>query len=125
MTRPTPPAFLRADKWLWQARFFKSRRIAAEVVGAGHLRINGARAGKPAHPVRPGDTLTFPQADTVRVVRVAALGTRRGPASEAQTLYEDMTPKAQRDPAAPRAEAGRPDRDARRAARAAKHGRVD
>ncbi len=119
------PAFLRADKWLWQARFFKSRRIAAEVVSAGHLRINGARAGKPAQPVRPGDTLTFPQSDTVRVVRIAALGTRRGPASEAQTLYEDLTPEAQRDPAAPRAAAGRPDRDARRAARAAKHGRVD
>ena len=119
-------AGLRVDKWLWQARFFKSRRLAADVVSAGHLRVNGTRAGKPAQSVRPGDTLTFPQGGRIRVVRIAALGQRRGPAVEAQALYDDLSPEPPPpDPSVPRAEAGRPDRDARRAARAAKHGSLD
>jgi len=83
---------VRADKWLWQARFFKSRSKASDMVGGGHLRVNGAKVVKPAQPVSPGDTLVFPQGRTVRVVRVVALASRRGPASEAAALYEDMTP---------------------------------
>lgn len=116
---------IRADKWLWQARFFKSRSLAAKIVSGGHLRVNGECAPKAATQVQVGDTLTFPQARQVRVVRIAALGVRRGPAAEAQTLYEDLTPEQPRDRSAPRVDQGRPSRDARRAARAAKHGPLE
>lgn len=81
---------IRIDKWLWQARFFKTRSLAAGVVSSGHLRLNGVKMAKPGHDVRPGDVLTFPQADHIRVVRVLAPGTRRGPAEEARTLYADL-----------------------------------
>ncbi|WP_324751662.1 RNA-binding S4 domain-containing protein [Roseovarius sp. Pro17] len=83
---------IRLDKWLWQARFFKTRALAAATVKGGHVRINGNRAGKPSQTVRAGDVLTFAQGRIIRVVRVVAPGTRRGPASEAQTLYDDLTP---------------------------------
>ncbi|SEO86657.1 heat shock protein Hsp15 [Salinihabitans flavidus] len=89
--RSGTPVKLRVDKWLWQARFFKTRSLAAKVISGGHLRINGARASKPAHGIVPGDVLTFPQAKVVRVVQVCELGTRRGPAAEAQTLYTDLS----------------------------------
>ncbi|WP_226941795.1 RNA-binding S4 domain-containing protein [Pseudooceanicola spongiae] len=84
---------LRVDKWLWQARFFKSRSLSAACVSGGHMRINGNHVTKPAANVGVGDVLTFTQADRVRVIKIAALGIRRGPATEAQTLYEDLTPK--------------------------------
>jgi ribosome-associated heat shock protein Hsp15 len=83
---------LRLDKWLWQARFFKTRSLAAKVAGGGSCRVNGTPVAKPAHAVAPGDVLTFPQARAVRVVRILALGERRGPAPEAQALYEDLSP---------------------------------
>ena len=60
---------------------------------SGRLRINGQRSEKPAQPVRPGDVLTFPQERRIRVVRVEALGTRRGPAAEAEGLYTDLEPE--------------------------------
>lgn len=82
---------LRLDKWLWQARFFKSRGLAAQVVTKGRLRINKAVVTKVHYRVRPGDVLTFPQGPHIRVVRVLAIGTRRGPAPEAQALYEDVS----------------------------------
>ena len=81
---------LRLDKWLWQARFFKSRRLAAEIASRRKVRINRTLVTKPHYRVRPGDVLTFAQDRTVRVVRVVALGSRRGPASEARALYEDV-----------------------------------
>ncbi len=80
---------IRLDKWLWQARFFKSRSQSAAFVEAGHLRLNGTSVAKAAHPVGPGDVLTFVAAGEVRVVHLLACGTRRGPAREAQTLYRD------------------------------------
>ena len=86
-------AKLRIDKWLWQARFFKTRSLAARQVSGGHVRINGDRVQKPAQAVGPGDVLTFAQGRVIRVVRVEILGERRGPASEAQTLYTDLTEK--------------------------------
>lgn len=89
---------IRLDKWLWQARFFKTRSLAAQVVGAGHLRLNGAHQSKPAKTVGPGDVLTFSQGDVIRVVKVMACGDRRGPASEAQALYQDLTPPAAAKP---------------------------
>ena len=78
---------LRLDKWLWQARFFKSRAIASQVCEAGGVRLNGHPVAKAHQTIRPGDMLTFPQGGTIRVVEILALGTRRGPASEAQGLY--------------------------------------
>ena len=91
----------RLDVWLWRARFFKTRTRAAKAV-AGGLRVNGARTEKPATGVKPGDVLTFSQGAAVRVIEVAALGERRGPATEAQALYVDLAPPEAREPAGPR-----------------------
>lgn len=81
---------LRLDKWLWQARFFKTRGLAATVASKGKIRINRMLVTKPHYKVRPGDVLTFAQGRDIRVVRIIALGERRGPAPEARTLYEDI-----------------------------------
>ncbi len=115
------PEKIRLDKWLWQARFFKSRAMAAKLISAGKVRVNGTHAGKPARMVGPGDVLTFPQARQVRVARIVALGLRRGPAPEAQALYEDLSepqtePQKQDNfPRAPRFEGkGRPTKRDRR-----------
>ena len=83
---------LRIDKWLWQARFFKTRSLAAKLVQSGKLRLNGDRISKPSRMVGEGDVLTFPKALDTRVIEVRALGTRRGPAPEAQGLYRDLAP---------------------------------
>lgn len=85
---------IRVDKWLWQARFFKSRSLAADLVSEGRLRIAGQIIEKPAKLVKAGDVLTFPQAGHIRVVRILDIGTRRGPAAEAQSLYQDLAPLA-------------------------------
>lgn len=85
---------LRLDKWLWFARFFKTRSLAAARVAAGDVRVNGERVTKRSTTVGAGDVLTFAQGRLVRVIEVVAIGTRRGPAPEAQTLYTDMTPPA-------------------------------
>lgn len=92
MTEPDPALDdgLRLDKWLWQARFVKSRSLAARLVEKRRVRINRTLITKTHYRVRPGDVLTFPQGARVRVVRVLAVGSRRGPTSEAQTLYEDI-----------------------------------
>lgn len=97
-----PAARLRVDKWLWYARFFKTRSLAARQVADGHVRVNGERATKPAQTVSPEDVLTIAQERTVRVVRIVGLGTRRGPAPEAQALYEDLSPPDAHAPATPR-----------------------
>jgi len=68
---------IRVDKWLWHARFFKSRASAGQAASSGRLRINGQRCEKPAQPVRPGDVLTFPQERRVRIVRVGPRPTGR------------------------------------------------
>ena len=114
---------LRVDKWLWFARFCKSRSLAAELATTGHLRINRTPCRKPGQTVKPGDVLTFPMGAFVRVIKVVALGARRGPASEAALLYEDLDPPenqavAERPPPGPgqREEgAGRPTKKERRA----------
>ncbi|MDE4275375.1 RNA-binding S4 domain-containing protein [Phaeobacter gallaeciensis] len=109
-------AKIRIDKWLWHARFFKTRSLAAKQVSAGHVRLNADKISKPAQNVTPGDVLTFPQGRQIRVVRVEAIGERRGPAPEAQTLYFDMTEKQESVPANPRFEGkGRPNKKSRRA----------
>lgn len=83
---------MRLDKWLWAARFFKTRSLAAGVARARKIRLNGAHVSKASAAIQPGDVLTFAKAGCVRVIKVAALSARRGPASEAQTLYEDLSP---------------------------------
>ncbi|MEK9755196.1 MAG: RNA-binding S4 domain-containing protein, partial [Rhodospirillaceae bacterium] len=93
-------AGLRVDKWLWYARFFKSRSLATQFCNEGKLRIDDVLINKAHHVVRPGNVLTLVRGAAVRVIRVLALGSRRGPAAEAQALYEDISP-----PMPPRAEA--------------------
>ena len=118
MTEDRPS--IRLDKWLWQARFFKSRSLAAGVVSAGKVRVDGTPVSKPARAVSPGNVLTFIQARDTRVVRILACGDRRGPAPEAQALYEDLTPAPVAGPVAaqganPRYEkGGRPTKKDRR-----------
>ncbi len=85
---------MRIDKWLWRARFSKSRTQANRLCQDGKIRINGTVITKANQPVRPGNVLTFPQARTIRVVRVVALGERRGPAQEARSLYEEIAESA-------------------------------
>ena len=111
---------LRIDRWLWFARFFKSRSAAARLAEVARIRVGGRVVDKPSHAIRVGDVLTFPQGPHIRTVRVAALGTRRGPAPEAQALYEDLVPPQPKPPAppspAPRdSGAGRPTKADRRA----------
>ena len=106
---------IRLDKWLWQARFFKSRSLAAGVVSAGKVRVDGTPVSKPARAVGPGDVLTFPKETDVKVVRIVDCGTRRGPAPEAQALYEDLSPEKIKRPRNPRFEGkGRPTKRDRR-----------
>jgi ribosome-associated heat shock protein Hsp15 len=82
----------RLDKWLWFARFAKTRTLAATIAVEGRLRLNGTIVAKAAQPVRVGDVLTFALGQRVKVVRVLALGARRGPPAEARLLYDDLSP---------------------------------
>ncbi|HEU5362368.1 MAG TPA: RNA-binding S4 domain-containing protein [Gaiellaceae bacterium] len=79
---------VRVDKWLWAARFYKTRALATEAVLGGHVHLNGARV-KPAKDVRVGDTLQVRVGTTEWVVDVRGLSDRRGPASIARELYEE------------------------------------
>ncbi|WP_428698837.1 RNA-binding S4 domain-containing protein [Stappia sp.] len=88
----------RLDKWLWFARIVKSRSLAQKLVGGGHVRVNRDKTTAPAKLVRAGDVLTIVVADHVRLLKVRAPGVRRGPAPEAQQLYEDLQPRP--DPSA-------------------------
>lgn len=90
----------RIDKWLWYARFFKSRSLATRLCNSRKLRINRRIVEKASTLVKVGDILTFPQANQIRTVKVIDPGVRRGPAIEARLLYEDLTP-----PPAPKSEA--------------------
>ena len=87
---------LRLDKWLWHARFFKTRSLAAARVQAGSVRVNGSVAQKRATQIVPGDVLTFAMGDDVHVIQIDAIGKRRGPAPEAQALYTDLSPPVPR-----------------------------
>ncbi len=118
----SPGTTLRLDKWLWHARFGRTRSLAAKLVAQARFRINGNPTEKAHHAVRPGDVLTFPLGPHIRVIKVLALGTRRGPAPEARLLYEDLDPPkpaasvSTEPPVAPREEgAGRPTKRERRA----------
>jgi ribosome-associated heat shock protein Hsp15 len=99
----------RLDKWLWCARFFKSRSAAARFCDEGRLRVSGNVTHKAHYAVRPGDVLTFPLGPHIRVIKVVALAGRRGPAPEAQALYEDLACPVSLDSPAPNPEIGRRD----------------
>ena len=86
---------IRIDKWLWAARFFKTRSIAADAIGLGRVRVNGADA-KPSREIRPGDTIDLRQRDGLRSVVVRGLSAMRGPTPVAQLLYEETPESLQR-----------------------------
>ena len=92
----------RLDKWLWYARFFKSRSLATKFCTSGKLRLNEKVVRKAHYGLHVGDVLTFPRGPHIRVVRVVGLGTRRGPAPEAQALYDDLDPPQARKKDGPR-----------------------
>ena len=81
---------LRLDKWLWFARVVRTRALAQELAAGGHVRINGQRAEAAAKPVKLGDVLTIALPTRVRVLKVLDVAERRGPASEAEMLYEEL-----------------------------------
>ena len=82
---------VRIDKFLWFARLCKSRASAQKLAEDGHIRLNGRRIERAHAPVRPGDLITFPYGEGVRVVRAVALPARRGSAPEAHGYYEELT----------------------------------
>jgi ribosome-associated heat shock protein Hsp15 len=80
----------RIDRWLWHARLVRTRGAAAELAGAGHVRVNGARINAPSRVVRAGDVITVALDRTVRVLKVRGFVMRRGPAASTEGLYEDL-----------------------------------
>lgn len=82
---------LRIDKWLWHSRFFKSRSAAARFVASGKVRVNRRPISKTSHALKEGDVLTFVLHDKVIVIQVRALGLRRAPPAEAQTMYQHLS----------------------------------
>jgi ribosome-associated heat shock protein Hsp15 len=81
----------RLDKWLWFARFAKTRSLAAKLVASGFVRLNGQRTDNAAKAVAVGDVITIALSRATLVVRVEGLGERRGPAPEARRLYLDLS----------------------------------
>lgn len=79
---------LRIDKWLWAARFYKTRSLAVEEIDKGRVRVNDLEA-KPSREVKPGDTVTLRQGTVIRTVVVQGVSSQRGPAPVAQQLYEE------------------------------------
>jgi ribosome-associated heat shock protein Hsp15 len=80
----------RIDKWLWHARIVKARTSAAELVASGHVRVNSARVVTPSHPVKAGDVLTIALDRRIRVWKVVDFAERRGDATAARRLYEEL-----------------------------------
>ncbi len=119
MATPEPAGSIRIDKWLWYARITKSRTLAQKLAVSGHVRLNKEKVAAAKTAVKPGDVLTITMPRRLLILKVLQLGTRRGPALEAQTLYEDMSPppppKETQGPVAQReAGAGRPTKKDRR-----------
>jgi ribosome-associated heat shock protein Hsp15 len=91
---------VRLDKWLWAARFFKTRSLATQEIDKGRIQVNG-QAAKPARELKPGDRLEMRQGPVTRSIVVLALSHQRGPAPVAQALYEETADSvARRDEAA-------------------------
>ncbi|MFZ4536689.1 RNA-binding S4 domain-containing protein [Propionivibrio sp.] len=125
MAAPDKPSLtsLRIDKWLWVARFYKTRSLATQAIHAGHIKLNGATV-KPAREVRPGDMLDLAIGDVLWKIQVRGLNDQRRPASEAQQLYAETPESSARRAAAKEAHRlaptpgsdlhGRPTKKARR-----------
>jgi ribosome-associated heat shock protein Hsp15 len=103
----------RIDKWLWHARVVRTRSAAATLVSAGYVRLNGVREDAPSRAVRPSDVVTIALDRRIKILKVKAFCARRGDATLAQTLYDDLSeppqppdqrapPIAVRDPGAAR-----------------------
>ena len=86
---------MRIDKWLWAARFYKTRSLAAEELDKGRVQLNG-HAVKPAHEIKPGDKLMLRQGTVLRELLVKGLSMQRGPAPVAQALYEESAESIQK-----------------------------
>lgn len=84
----------RLDKWLWFARVAKTRTLSSSLVSEGKVRVNGLKVVKPAHTVKPGDTVTIIMRQRMRVLKVAGIGSRRGSADVAALLFVDLSPVA-------------------------------
>ena len=82
---------IRLDTWLWYARFYKSRSLSSKAILSGKLRLNSNKIIKPASKVKINDVLTINHINMVKIIQVQSLGSRRGPASEAQKLYNDLS----------------------------------
>jgi ribosome-associated heat shock protein Hsp15 len=113
---------VRLDRWLWAARFFKTRGLAQEAIAGGHVHVNGQRS-KAARPVHPGDRLEITRGEERFEVEVVALAVRRGPAATARTLYQETAASVsareaarqlRRELAGSRPPPTRPDKRARR-----------
>lgn len=110
---------IRIDKWLWYARVLKTRSLASKFVQGGNLRVNSNKVSSASYGLKVDDVLTIAIHERIRILKVAALGTRRGPAPEAALLYKDMTPMEEKNnakvrlPRAPSPER-RPDKRERR-----------
>jgi ribosome-associated heat shock protein Hsp15 len=111
------PQAVRLDKWLWAARFFKTRSLATQEIDKGRILVNG-QVAKPSRDLRPGDLIEIRQGPVLRALHVRALSSVRGPAPVAQALYEE-TP----DSVARRDEAARQRRDAPEPSLAIEQGR--
>nr|WP_282449458.1 RNA-binding S4 domain-containing protein [Roseibium sp. CAU 1639] len=83
---------MRIDKWLWYARVTKSRSLAQKLATSGHVRVNKDKIASASKTIKAGDVLTVALERRVLVLKVLALGTRRGPFEEARKLYEDLSP---------------------------------
>ena len=122
-TEKAPLTHLRIDKWLWVARFYKTRSLATEAIHAGHIKLNGSTV-KPARELRPGDMLDIAVGDVLWTIQVLGLNEQRRPASEAQQLYAETPDSSARRAAAKEAHRlaptpgsdlrGRPTKKARR-----------
>jgi len=88
---PDPVARQRLDKWIWFARVVKTRSLAAALIGAGHVRVNGAKVDSPGRAIKVGDVLTIGLDRQGRVLKVLDCGERRGPYEEARQLYDELT----------------------------------
>ncbi len=95
MIATEPQAALRIDKWLWAARFYKTRSLASAAISAGHVKLNGATV-KPARELHPGDTLELAIGDATWTVDVLGVNDQRRPANEAQQLYAETPTSAAR-----------------------------
>ena len=119
------PDAQRIDRWLWHARFFKTRTLASKFVSDGNVRITRGdttmRAEKPSFSICGGDTLVFTRNEALRIIEIKDCALRRGPASEAKLLYDDQSPPVPPKAARPTPDfardkgAGRPTKKDRRA----------